>query len=103
MQTSLFTENQPSVLIADNNFVNPISDSDIAFSEVYIVDSQSVSFEVCYDVIHSLTLQRKHFVNSCDLGTDVEVQADEVDVFALLEDVYELVELVLRDAELVLI
>ena len=30
LQTSLFTENQPSVLIADNNFVNPISDSDIA-------------------------------------------------------------------------
>ena len=38
LQTSLFTENQPSVLIADNNFVNPISDSDIGLpAELHLI------------------------------------------------------------------
>ena len=72
-------------------------------SEVYVAYSKSVTLEICYDVVHSLTFKGIYLLDSCDLRSDVEMQTDEIDVLALLEDIDKLVELVLGDSELVFI
>ena len=64
-------------------------------SEVYVVYLQSLALKICHDVVYSLTLKAEDFFNSGDLRSDMEMQADEVDVFAFLDDLDELVELVL--------
>lgn len=64
LQTSLFTESQPSVLIADNNFVNPISDSDIALPRRVTFNS-SIRFNQQYQ--RQQNLHRYH-VDFAKLG-----------------------------------
>ena len=94
---------EPCVEVCYRVFVRVVIVHSETSSEVDVVDFESVSFEICNDVVDSPALKCIDFVHSGDLRTDMEVKADEIDVLALAEDVDEFVELVLRDAELVLI
>ena len=62
-------------------------------SEVYVIDCQPFALEVLDNLVYSLTLQRENLLDSCDLRADMEMQAEEVYVFTLLDELYELVEL----------
>ena len=72
-------------------------------SQIDVRHLQTLAFKVCHDIIDSSALKSEYLLHAGDLGSDVEVQADEVDMLAFLDYVDELVELVLGDSELVLI
>jgi 4-deoxy-L-threo-5-hexosulose-uronate ketol-isomerase len=48
-------------------------------------------------------LKAEHFLDSCNLGTYVEVETEEIDVLALLNEFDQLVEFVIRDTEFVFV
>ena len=72
-------------------------------SEVYVVNDKALTLKIFNYVVHSFALQRVHFFDPCDLRAYVEVQTEEIEMFALLDELDELLEFVLRYAELVFV